>query len=199
MKILWKIFWEETEFKRQIAHFAFGIFYAALFYVGLMDAKVSAILFLGSIAFSLFLKRRRKFVDKLVLLLERQKDLYEIPLKGLIFFLLGATLTISLFEFVPAMCGILVLAISDSIGTLYGKYLGVVKIRWNPDKHMEGPILGGLVAAVALAGFVPLPAALMGAYCGAFLDTLKLRIFGFTIDDNLLIPLVSAGVVSLMI
>lgn len=199
MKLLWTTFKKELEFKRQIFHLVLGLLYAAGFLFGFITPLVSSLLLIASIFASFFLRKRRKLVDKIVLLLERKKHLLDLPLRGLIFFLLGATLTIAFFDFFPALAGLVILSVADSLGTLYGKYLGVAKIRWNPDKHMEGPILGGFVAAIMCMSFLPMPAAVVGAYVGAFLDTLKIRIFGFDIDDNLLIPIVSAGVIQVML
>ena len=71
----------------------------------------------------------------------KEEHFWNLPLRGPIFFILGCTITISFFSFIPALAGVLVLSITDSIGTLYGKYMGVMKIRWNPRKHMEGPII----------------------------------------------------------
>lgn len=198
MKLLWKIFLEELEFKRQIAHLIFGLCYAVAYTLGFMTVTNSLLLLAGALCLSLWLRKRRTFVDKIVLMLEREKHLLDLPLRGLLFFILGSTLTIYFFDFIPALSGILVLSVADSIGTLYGKYLGVAKIRWNPDKHMEGPILGGLVAGIMLMSIVPAPIAFTAAYVGAFIDTFTIKIFRFEIDDNLLIPLASALVVMLM-
>ena len=199
MKLAWKSIWKELEFKRQLAHMFGGLAYAFAFSMGWMTPTISAVLLIVSIFVSFWLTKRRKFVDKIVLLLERQHHLNSMPLKGLVFFFVGATLTITFFDFLPALAGLVVLAIADSIGTLYGKYVGVAKIRWNPNKHMEGPILGGFIAALALMSFLPMPPAVLGAYAGAFLDTLTIKIFGFEIDDNLLIPVISAGIIQLML
>lgn len=198
MKLLWNLFWRELEFKRQVAHLLFGLAYSVTFAMGWMTPAISFALVVVALGASQFLKRRRTFVDKIVLLLERKQQLLDLPLKGLIFFLLGASLTILLFEPTAALAGLLVLSITDSLGTLYGKYVGVAKIRWNPNKHMEGPILGGLAAWLALMSFLPFPPALLAAYLGAFLDTLTLKIGRFELDDNLIIPLASAALVQVM-
>ncbi len=198
MKFIWNLFWRELEFKRQVAHLLFGLAYSATFALGWMTPEISFVLVVVALGASQFVKRRRTFVDKIILLLERQQQLLDLPLKGLIFFLLGASLTIWIFEPTAALAGLLVLSITDSLGTLYGKYLGVAKIRWNPNKHMEGPILGGLAAWLALMSFLPFPPALLAAYLGAFIDTLPLKIGRFELDDNLIIPLAAAALVQVM-
>ncbi len=198
VKFLWEIFWKETELKRQMAHLSFGLVYALFFSLGYINTTVSIVMLVATLALAFFLKTRRSFVDRIVLLLEREEHFWNLPLRGPIFFILGCTITISFFSFIPALAGILVLSITDSIGTLYGKYMGVMKIRWNPRKHMEGPIIGGVLSTVMLYSFLPLVPAAVASFVGAFIDTLSMRVFGFEIDDNLVIPIVAAVVVKVM-
>lgn len=198
-KFLWKIFKEETELKRQMAHLSFGLLYALFYSMGYIDVWTSSLMLLGSLVLAVFLKKHRSFVDRIVMLVEREDHFWNLPLRGLIFFLLGTTLTIGFFSFIPALAGILILSITDSLGTLYGKYLGVMKIRWNPNKHMEGPVIGGFLATFMLLSFLPLMPALIASYVGAFIDTFNVKILGVEIDDNLLIPILTAEIVKLLV
>ncbi len=182
-----------------MAHLVFGLLYALFFSLGFINTTVSAIMLLAAIGLAVFLKSQRSFVDQIVSLVEREDHFWNVPLKGLIYFILGCTITITYFSFVPALAGILILSVTDSIGTLYGKYMGVIKIRWNPNKHMEGPIIGGVLATVMCYSFLPFVPALVASFVGAFIDTFNMRILGFVIDDNLVIPIVSALVVQIMI
>lgn len=197
MKLLWEIFWKERELKRQILHLGVGLFYAVCFALGWIDGLVATIIFVLAVIVSFYLKKQEGFWDRFVLLLEREHHFLEIPLRGAIFFALGVTITIMLFEPMPALAGIVTLAFADSLGTLYGKYLGRVKIPWNKDKHLEGPIIGGALAAAVCFTFLPILPAIVGAYVGAFVDTLNLHFKGVEIDDNLLIPILTAAFISL--
>ncbi len=199
MKILWNIFWKEKEFKRQIAHLSFGLLYAVGYALGAIDVRVSLAMISATILVSMFLKKRRRFIDRIILMLERENHLFDIPLRGLIFYLLGVTIAISFFDGLPALAGIVVLAVADSIGTLYGKYMGRLKIPWNKDKHMEGPLIGGGLAALLCMSFLPVWVALIAGYAGAVLDTFDLKIKGIVFDDNLLIPVVVAWLVNFML
>lgn len=182
-----------------MAHLAFGLLYALFFSLGYINTALSLVMLSATIGLAFFLKTQRSFVDRIVLLVEREEHFWNLPLKGPIYFILGCTITISFFDFIPALAGILVLSITDSIGTLYGKYMGVMKIRWNPRKHMEGPIIGGVLSTVMLYAFLPLVPAAVASFVGAFIDTLQMRVLGFEIDDNLVIPIVAAVVVRLML
>lgn len=185
------------EFKRQVFHFVSGLALAFLFLAGWVDWEITALLTLVVVGAGFYMKRHQSLLQRVVAHFEREKHLINLPLKGSIYYLIGATLTMLIFQPLPAFGGLVTLAIADSVGTLYGKHLGVAKIRWNPDKHMEGPILGGLLAAITCMVVLPFAPAVLGAYAGAFVDTLKLRFFGFEVDDNLLIPLISALVITL--
>lgn len=197
MKFLWNLFWRERELKRQIFHMSFGLVYATGYFFGLINVPVSIMLLICLIGASVYLKKRRRVIDKIVLLLERREHLFDFPLQGPIFFIFGVTLTIAIFDLYSATGGIIILAITDSLGTLYGKYMGRVKIPWNKKKHLEGPILGGLAAGFACMAFFPVLPAFLAAFIGAFVDTFNLRFKYVVLDDNLLIPLVGAGVLAL--
>lgn len=198
MRFLWNLFWRERELKRQIFHMGFGLCYAAAFFFGLIDVPLSIAMLIGLIIASAFLQRKRTFVDDVLLLLERKEHLFDFPLQGPIFFLFGVTLTIAFFDVYAATGGIIILAVTDSLGTLYGKYMGRLKIPWNKDKHMEGPLLGGLAAGLMCCAFFPILPAFLAAYLGAFMDTFSWRFGSLVVDDNLIIPLVGAGVLALL-
>ena len=198
MKIVWEIFQKEKEFKRQIFHLVAGLVFALGYFLGLVTPLMSLGLFVFGVVFSFYLKEKRSFFDRLVLLLDRDHHFWDVPLRGAIFYALGATITILFFDFLPAMAGLVTLAVADSVGTLYGKYVGRIKIPWNKEKHLEGPIFGGGLAAMLCFAFLPVWPAVIGAYAGALVDTLDLRIGKIEIDDNLLIPVVVAGIVTLL-
>lgn len=168
--------------------------------IGVINPSLSFAILACTILIGFYLSTRKKsFAEKIVAHLERTAHFDELPLKGVIFYLVGASLTITFFEFVPAICGVVILAVVDSVGTMYGKYVGRFRIPWNKDKHIEGPIIGGLLAAVLCIALVTPAPAFAGSYVGAFVDTIKLKWGRFSIDDNLLIPVISAAVIQWML
>ncbi len=187
------------EILRQGAHCGFGLCYALAFYWGYMPVWLSWLM-LGAVVFAAWLlkQRRQKIVDRLVLLMERESHFVHFPLKGPIFFILGVTLSIWLFPKDAALAGIVTLSIVDSIGTLYGTLIGGLAVPWNPKKSLGGPLIGGLFTAWVCHFWLPWDLALLAAFAGAFMDTVDVRILGYSIDDNLLIPLASCCVVALL-
>lgn len=182
------------EVRRQLVHLLFGLLYAFLFYLGFLTPLISLAFLLLFIAISLFLKAQESWIHHFILLLERDHDLNQFPLRGPIFFLLGTTITISLFSFEAALGALIVLSFVDSIGTAYGKTLGRIKVPWNRQKHLEGPVIGGVLSALIGLLFLSPVSSILGSTVGAFLDTLNPHIGRLRLDDNLTIPLLS-GVV----
>lgn len=186
------------EILRQGAHCGFGLCYALAFYWGYMPVWLSWLMLAAVVFIAWLLKRyRQNQVDQLVLLMERESHFVRFPLKGPVFFILGVTLSIWFFPKDAALAGIATLSIVDSIGTLYGTLIGGLPVPWNSKKSLGGPLIGALLTAWVCHFWLPWDVALLAAFAGAFIDTVELRIFGYSIDDNLLIPLVSACMVGL--
>jgi len=194
IKAVWNYFYREREIKRQLIHMVFGLAYGAAFYFEFLPIWLAWCAVVGVLLVSLILRRRHRITDDLLRLAEREEDIFRFPLKGAFFCVLGLALTITLFEPLPALAGIIALAAIDSLGTLYGKYLGVVEVPWNKKKHFEGAILGGLLLVAICVNFLPWGVAVAAALVGVFLDTIDLQL-----DDNIYIPLVVAAVVEILI
>ncbi len=199
IKLFWNFLWREKELKRQSAHLLFGISYALAFWMGWITPERSFLLLGVVLVFALFLRKRRRWLDEIVLMLEREKHLFYLPLRGPIFFILGVSLTITFFDSVPAFAGIVILSVTDSIGTLYGKYIGLWPIPWDKERHLEGVLAGWAIATLICFSILPFLPAFLGSGAGALADSVKWRLFGLELDDNLLIPLLSAAVVQVLL
>jgi dolichol kinase len=103
---------------------------------------------------------------------------------------LSAFLVLLLFPTAYALAGILVLAWADPAANVVGQ-------RWGRRKFLAGTFLGTgafvLVAFLALTIFVPWKAASLVAVFTAVIEASPLRI-----DDNLLVPIVTAGLLFLL-
>lgn len=116
---------------------------------------------------------------------------------GATYFLLGALLTVALFEAEVAILGLIVLIISDSCASLVGLQFQSRKLVGN--KSLAGTLAFALSAAlIGFSGgiffdlaFLPL---LLAALAATFLELFSASL---RVDDNLLIPLGFAAVASL--
>ncbi len=82
------------------------------------------------------------------------------------------------------------LSVGDAVCNLAGRHWGRIKTRLNPHKALEGTLAGILFSAPVAWFFVhDWPAAVLSTTVAMFLELPHVSLFGFEIDDNLLIPL----------
>ena len=124
-----------------------------------------------------------------------------VPLKGTILLLCGATLSFALFPEEIACASIAVVAFGDSVATAIGILIGRHKLPYSENKTIEGT-LSGMIAAFLVASFFVTPVqAFIGSAGGMLLESVinlqttqefnSQMIFKFFLNDNFLIPLFS--------
>ncbi len=185
----------EKEVGRQLVHMALGLCLAFGIFIEWVNVYFLLGLLIFTFALGAILKLRHPVVTEVTNLIERPETAHSFPLKGVVYYLAGSTVALYLFDPLAALCGILILAIGDSISTLYGKHFGRIKFPWCKEKHMEGAVLGAILAALVCGAFIPFEIAVAAAVVGALIDSLpnpgKLHF-----DDNFWIPLASAAVIA---
>jgi len=146
---------------------------------------------LGGGAISLMIKKQKlSLVGKVLSFFEREHHMEAFPGRGPLFFTLGAYLSLILFETPVAYAGIMILTFGDAFSNIIGRHFGKIKTKLNPEKCIEGNLAGILIAAPFAYYFFPnVWAVLAAATVGMFLEIPNIQLFGFEIDDNLLIPL----------
>ncbi len=107
------------------------------------------------------------------------------------FFALGIALALTLVPPPVGYAAIAILTLGDGTARLVGKTLGRRAIPYNKAKRLEGTAAGTVVAAAAALLFVPAPQAVVAAVSSMVVETLPLPV-----NDNLLIPLVAALVLT---
>ena len=183
------------ELKRQTVHLFFGaILSVAALYLS-KDQFLSIILFL--LVFSKMISdmmlsgKPVPFLRSFFRLFEREKDMKKLPGGGLIFFLLGAFLSRSLFSGFESAVGILILAVSDAAATVIGTNFGKSKLPWNKRKTFEGSISFFFTSFFIFYPFISPRFSLLGALILAFLESSDF------LDDNFLIPVIAALIMRL--
>lgn len=119
-----------------------------------------------------------------------------------VFFVIGAFISILIFEMSIAITAILMLAIGDAVSGMAGAVLNVD----NPElyeKRMKPPavMLVMFVTTVIIGWLVlhSLPMAVFGAIGATIADGVPLRVYRVTIDDNLTIPLFAGVLMSFVL
>lgn len=112
------------------------------------------------------------------------------PLKGLLYYALGAMVTIFLFfnNQTAVFAGVLALAFVDSFATGFGTMFG--KVEFIHGRSVEGILAGFFGCYFVCRTFMPAPAAFTAAIVGTAIDVASLPV-----DDNLTIPLIVAATV----
>ncbi len=123
--------------------------------------------------------------------LERKKNADKPAIQAL-YGNLGIFLSFLLFA-EDSWVGIAVLAVGDSLSTLFGKLIGKTSLPFNVQKSWEGSIAFFIGAFLVLSAFLPYKKALLLSLIGTFTEALSIKI-----DDNLTLPLVVSAVYRFM-
>ena len=187
------------EVRRQIFHLFFGILIVILLMFGFIDKWLLFYLIIMGIIIS-FLSKRIKipiiywFLENF----ERPQDLKRFPGKGVITFLIGAFLVTLFFSMDIAMPAILVLALGDSVSHIFGIHYGKRKHLLNNKKFIEGSIAGFIAAFIGALIFVPWHEAFFAALFAMIVEAIEIKIGAEQVDDNIVIPLVAAIVITVV-
>ena len=189
------------ELRRQFIHIIYGPVLILLYHYNLLTLSILFGIILGGTIMSLMIKKQRMNPIRWVLShFERDHHMENFPGRGVLFFTIGAFLTLLIFEQKIAYAGILILSFGDAASNLIGRHWGKIKTKLNPDKYIEGTLVGILVSIPIAYYFVPNIYDAIAASCLAmFLEMPNLKIFDFEIDDNLLIPIGAGFTLSLFV
>lgn len=192
--------WEEKlELRRQVFHAVFGLILAFLIKWAVIPIWFLLLVSLGGLFISvLSLKFRLPLVSYFLKRFERPRLLKRFPGRGAFFFVFSAWLTFVLFDFYIALSAVLILALMDSTAHIVGKYWGKIPNPLNRKKHLEGFFIGYLAGVFGALFFMPFQVALFGAFIGSFIEIFDVRLSKYKIDDNLLVPTLSALAMSII-
>ncbi|GAB4307896.1 MAG: SEC59/DGK1/VTE5 family protein [Methanobacteriaceae archaeon] len=115
--------------------------------------------------------------------------------KGYIYFFIGVTIALILFNFNMniANATIIILVFGDAASTLIGKRFGKIKLPYHKYKTLEGSLAFLIVGFLGALFQVPLTPAFFGALSGTIAEAYS------PLDDNLVIPVVSGLVITIII
>ena len=116
---------------------------------------------------------------------------------GAITALAGMLIALYIFPQDIAFASILILSIGDGFAALIGK-MGKTKTPFSKKKTWEGTLSGILTATIAASFFVPFYIAFISSIVAMFVELVDFKFKG-VIDDNLLIPIISGIVISLLL
>jgi phytol kinase len=182
---------QNNDIPRKLGHILFGL----LLVLGIQTLEMGIllrlllVLFLFTVFITIInLKYKIKGLEKI-----SKENEKKFPLKGAIFFIVGATIVLLLFPRDIALAAILVLTFGDSVSSLAG-FFGA-KYHINPFRRWKsifGTFCGMVVAFLfALIVIDPLSAA-VGAFFGMAAEALSIKLGETDADDNFVVPLAAA-------
>src|SRR3989344_2018410 len=164
------------ELRRQFLHMAFGIFLVTMLYFHFFNIyHLIGILILGLIFSRLCKSYTIPLASWVMEKFERPENRKTFPGKGPIFFTIGS----------------IILTLGDALSHIFGKLLSRKTYKYL--KSVEGTIAGIAFSFFGALLFVNVFAALSGSLLSMVLETLKLDY----IDDNLLVPVTAALIMSI--
>lgn len=189
----------KLEFRRQILHILYGFFLLFLIDYNIIDKHIMLGAIIGGAVASFMIKKQRlSLIRRMLSFFERDHHLDNFPGRGILFFTIGAYLTLLLFDRNVAFAGIAILSVGDAISNIVGRRIGRISTPLNPKKFIEGNLAGILVSIPFAYHFFPdIYAVIAACTVGMFLEIPNIKISKFEIDDNLLIPLGSAFTLTL--
>lgn len=185
---------EKMEFRRQLFHLFLGIAIVALLLFGILDKTgLLLVLVVGGICSLISMKYNIPFVSWLLKIFDRKK--VKFPGEGAFYYILGCTLALYLFSFGIALASIMVLALGDSFSHIFGKQYGK---KLFGVKTLIGTLSGAFFGFFGALVFVNPSMAFFGATISMLIEAIELRVKGYLLDDNILIPLVSGLVMQMV-
>jgi len=183
------------ELKRKAWHILAGLGLVGLVYFDLVGVLgIMGLLLVFIVIKIIYQKRMSRLMGWVVESLERKDDIKKNPVGGVIHFLMGSLVAGVIFPKDIFLAGLVILVLGDAISPLVGQF-GKFQYFYNKEKTWEGIITGIIAAGLGAMVFVSWYEAWMAAVIAMFLEGLDLKVFGWEIDDNLMIPIVAGAVI----
>ena len=136
--------------------------------------------------------------EKILSFAERPDEEAGLRAGGFVAFLFGSLLVSLFFSDKIAGASILILGLADSLAPLITQKFGNLRHPFG-QKYLEGSLLGAIIAAAFASIFVPFWMALVAGFVAMLIEGIDYLYKLDFVDDNIVIPLVSAVVLSLLL
>jgi len=187
---------KKFELKRQIFHLFLGIAIVMLLRYSLINTKIILfILIIGLVISYLSRKMRIPFFNDMLEIFERKEEITRFPGKGIIFYFIGVYITLLLFPKDIASASIMILALGDSVSHVFGLHFGKIKHILSEKKFLEGTIAGFIAGFFGAVLFVKPTEAFFASLIAMTVEAIEIKAGAQQVDDNLVVPIVSGGVV----
>jgi len=193
---------DKFELRRQAAHLFVGLGMVFLLKLQLLNTQILFLVtILGGILVLIARKIRLPLIHDVLEYFERPHHIARFPGRGSFFMVLGAALSVLIFEKEIAMAAIMIMAVGDSVTNIIGRHFGKIKNPFNTKKNIEGTFWGIITATLGALLFVPFWPALWASVIAMIIESLDLgwKRRNIELDDNVLIPLIAGAVITIVI
>lgn len=185
---------ERMEFRRQVFHLLLGLVIVTLLLFGIITKEfLILVLIIGGIFSLISMKYNVPVISWLLKIFDREN--VKFPGEGAFYYILGCTLALHVFSFNIALASIMILALGDSFSHILGKQYGQKRFG---VKTLIGTSVGMFFGFFGALVFVSFSMAFFGAAISMLIEAIELRVKGYLLDDNILIPLVSGLVMQMV-
>ncbi|MFA5797568.1 MAG: phosphatase PAP2 family protein [Candidatus Woesearchaeota archaeon] len=187
------------EIRRKFFHVFLGLGILVLVRFNILTWWMSALITLTGIFIAIIsTKKHIPFISQSLEVFERKEHLKTFPGRGIIVIFLSTTILLAFFDKKIVMAALMIWTLGDALSVLIGKHYGKKTHPFNTARMIEGTIAGIIAATIGAMFFVGWPIAFAAAAISLALESLELKIFGVRVEDNLLVPIVAAGVIVLL-
>lgn len=191
------------ELRRKFFHVLGGIVLISLIYIDLLKPWLLFLIILTALFLSYTsLKKKIPIVSLLIEKVERKNLRSRFPGKGVIFFLIGAFLTLVLFGKDICIASLVVLTLGDAIAPFIGGPYGKIRHPFSKIKFIEGTLAGTLAGTLGIGLLnlfgiidVNIVEALLGSFVAMFAEGFEIDFYMDLTDDNIVVPLVAGSVI----
>ncbi|MGM5483377.1 MAG: hypothetical protein ACQER9_00495 [Nanobdellota archaeon] len=187
---------DKHELKRQSFHISFGLLLLVLSFIN--TNLLFIVCFIGILLCILeSFNIKTPLFNFFLNFLERGNEKKGLRGKGFFFYCIGTILAFYFFKIDFARASLMILAFGDSFSRLLGPY-GNIRHPFDNTKFIEGVVYGGFIAIILAMIFVDFAFAMPASIVSMTIEGLNIKIKGFKIDDNLMIP-VASGITMILV
>jgi dolichol kinase len=185
------------EIRRKMMHVFIGVIIVVLVYYSILKFWMALTLLIIGIITSLLSKKYSLPLISLFLMRYDRPEHSKTPGRGVISIFSSVSVLLLLLEAGVlqkniVLASLMIWIFGDSLSAVVGKVYGKNKHPLN-NRYVEGTIAGIIGGAIGALFFVPIYAAFPAAVITMVIESLELRFLKHPIDDNILVPLIAAG------
>jgi dolichol kinase len=195
----------DFEIRRKVVHVLFGILLTVLLYYNVLRFWMLLSLLIISLILSyISIQRPIILIDWLLLKFERPEHIKSFPARGAISIIFSATILSLLFEAsvitINVLCASLMIwTFGDALSAIVGNLHGRIKHPFNSERFIEGTASGIVAGTLGAMLFVPLLPAFIAAFISILIESVELTLLRRPIDDNILVPIISAVILMILV